>query len=140
MHPPPISSNQLHPPPPSSFQPPLSSLQHPPQYSNQIIARNWVIFPNLGRKIQSCPLWMKIGSHGILEVLIPNPDLHFWNSNLKIHFPDPKSQGCSFCLKVGTHGALRKLVLIPTLVFWISHQKLIFGEIWAKKVTVVGFF
>ena len=54
---------QLHQPPPSSFQPPPSSLQHPQQYSNkkkfssvnQNIARNLVTFPNLGRKIQSCP-------------------------------------------------------------------------------------
>ena len=48
------TSTQLHLPPPSSFQPPPSSLQHPQQYSNQNIARNWAIFPNLGRKIQIC--------------------------------------------------------------------------------------
>ena len=48
------SSTQLHPPPPSSFQSPPSSLQHPQQYLNQIIARNWAIFPNLGQKIKSC--------------------------------------------------------------------------------------
>ena len=57
-------STQLHPPPPSS-------LQHPHQYSNQNIARNWAIFSKLDRKIQSCPFWLKIGIHGILEVLIP---------------------------------------------------------------------
>ena len=28
------TSTQTHPPTPSSFQPPLSSLQHPQQYSN----------------------------------------------------------------------------------------------------------
>ena len=70
-------SNQLHPAPPSSFQPPLISLQHPQQYSNQNIARNWPISPNLGRKIQSCPFWLKIGTRGILDVLIPNPELDF---------------------------------------------------------------
>ena len=42
------TSTQLHPPPPSS-------LQHPQQYLNQNIARNWAISPNLGRKIKSCP-------------------------------------------------------------------------------------
>ena len=29
---------------------------------------------------------MEIGTHGILEVQIPNLDLDFWNSNPKIHF------------------------------------------------------
>ena len=71
------SSTQLHPPPPNSFQPPLSSLQHLQQYLNQNIARNWTISPNLGKKIKSCPFWLKIGTHVILEVLIPNQDLHF---------------------------------------------------------------
>ena len=86
LHPPPSTSTQLHPPPPSSFQPPPSSLQHPQQYSNQNITRNWTISPNLGRKIQICPFWLKIGPQGMLEVLILNPDLDFWNSNPKIHF------------------------------------------------------
>ena len=73
------TSNRLHPSPPSS-------LQHPQQYLNQNIARNWAISPNLGRKTKCCPFWLKIGTHGILEVLIQNPDLDFWNSNPKIHF------------------------------------------------------
>ena len=45
------NSTQLHLHPPSSFQSPPSSLQHPQQYSNQNIARNWAISSNLGRKI-----------------------------------------------------------------------------------------
>ena len=49
-------------------------------YKNQIIARNWAISPNLGRKTQSCPFCLKTGTHGILEVLIQNPELEFWNS------------------------------------------------------------
>ena len=68
------TSTQPHPPPPSLFQSPPSSLQHPKQYSNQNITRNWAISPNLGRKIQSCPFWLKIDSQGMLEVLILNPD------------------------------------------------------------------
>ena len=80
------TSTQLHPPLPSSFQRPPSSLQHPQQYLNQNIARNWAISPNFGRKIKSCPFWLKIDTHGILEVLIPNPDLDFWNSDPKIYF------------------------------------------------------
>ena len=90
------TSTQFHPPPPTSIQlistfnqlhtPPPSSLEHSQQYSNQNIARNWAISPDLGRKIQSCPFWLKSGSHGILEVLIPNPHLDFWNPDSKIHF------------------------------------------------------
>ena len=86
LHPAPFTSTHLHPPPPSSFQPPPSSLQHLQQYLNQNIARNWAISPNLGRKIKSCPFWLKISTHGILEVLIPNPDLDFWNSDPENHF------------------------------------------------------
>ena len=70
---------QLHPPP-------SSSLQHPQQYLNQNVVLNWAISPNLGRKIKNCPFRLQIGTHGILEVLILNPDLDFWNSDSKIHF------------------------------------------------------
>ena len=135
-------STQLHPPALSSFQSPASSLQHSQQYLNQNIARNWAISPNLGQKIKSCPFWLKIGTHGILEVLIPNPELDFWNSNPKIHFwanLGPKIQSCPFCLKIGTHGISRMLILIPTLLFWISNPNFLFGQIWTKKVKVVRF-
>ena len=71
------TSNQLHPPPPNSFQPPLSSLQHSQQYLNQNIARNWAISPNLGQKSKWSPFSLTIGTHDILEVFIPNPDLDF---------------------------------------------------------------
>ena len=101
------SSTQFHPSPPSSFQSPPSFLLHPPQYSNKNITCNWAISPNLGRKIQICPFWLKIRTHGILEVLISNPDLDFWNSDPKIHFwanLEPKSWSCLFCLEIGTHG------------------------------------
>ena len=114
------TSTQFHPPPPSSVQQPPSSLQHSQQFLNQNIARNWAISPNLGQKIKSCPFWLKIGTHGILEVLIPNPDLDFWNFDPKIHFwanLGPKIQSCPFCLKIGTHVISRMLILIPTLVF-----------------------
>ena len=142
MHPPPPST-QLHPPPPWSFQPPTSCIHlhraHfslPQQYLNQNIARNWAISPNLGRKIKSCPFWLKIGTHGILEVLILNPDLDFWKSNPKIHFwanMGPKSQRCPFSLKIGTHGISRMLILIPTLVFWFSNFKFLLGKFGSKK-------
>ena len=137
-----LTSTQLHPPPSSSFQSPPSSLQQPQQYLDPNIARNWAIFPNLDWKIKSYPFWLKIGTHGILEVLIPNPDLDFWNSDPKIHFwanLGPKSQRCPFCLKIGTHGISSILILIPTLVFWISNPNFLFRQIWAKKVEVVRF-
>ena len=116
MHPRPPSSIHVHPAPPSSFQPPPSSLEYLRQYLNQNVARNWAISPNLGQKIKSCPFWLKIGTHGILEVLIPNPDLDFWNSDPKIHFwanLGPKIQSCSLCLKIGAQSVLR--MLIPDL-------------------------
>ena len=136
------SSTQLHPPRSSSFQPPPSSLQHPQQYSNQNIAPNWAIFQNLGRKIQSCPFWLKIRCHGILEVLIPNPNLDFWNSDPKSRFwvnLGQKSQSCPFCLKTGTHDISRMLILNPTLSFWNSDPKTHVWKIWAQKVKVVCF-
>ena len=149
LHPAPSTSTQListsthlHPPSPSSFQSPPSSLQHPQQYLNQNIAHNWAISPNLGQKIKSCPFWLKIGTHGILEVLIPNPDLDFWNSDPKIHFwanLGSKSKSCQFCLKNGTHGISRMLILITTLVFWIFNSKYLFGKPGSKKVKFVCF-
>ena len=129
LHLPPPSFTQFRPPPLSSFQPPPSSLQHPQQYLNQNIARNWAISPNLGQKVQSCPFWLKIGSDGIMDVLIPNPDLDFWNSNPKIYFwanLGPKSQNCPLCLKIITHGISRMLILIRTLIFWNSEPKIHF--------------
>ena len=120
LHPAPSTSTrlistftQLHLPTPSSFQPPPSSLQHPGQYFNQNIVRNWAISPNLCRKIKCFPFWLKIGTHDILQVLIPNPDLYFWNSDAKIQIWAQKvkvvrfvwklvhmaSQGCWFLLQ-----------------------------------------
>ena len=137
MHPAPSTSTQListsiqlHPAPTSSYQPPPSSLQHPQQYLNQNIGRNWGISPNLGKIIKSCPFWLKFCTHGILEVLIPNPHLDFWNSNPKIHFwanLGSKRRSCLFCLKIGTHGISRMLILISTFASWTSNQKPIFG-------------
>ena len=127
MHTAPPSSIQLHPAPSPSFQPPSSSLQHPKQYSNQNIACNWAISPNLSRKIQSSPFSLKIRSHGILEVLIPNPDLNIWNSDPKIHFwanLGPKRQSCQFCLKISTHCISSMLILVLTLIFLNSDPKI----------------
>ena len=114
------TSNQLHPPPPSSFQSPPSSLQHPQQYLNQNIARNWAISLNLDRKIKTRPFWLKISTHGILEVSIPSPDLDYWNSDPKSYFwanLGPKIQSCPFCLKIGSDSFLRMLIANPDFNF-----------------------
>ena len=132
LYPPPPSSTQLHPPPPSSFQPPHSSLEHPQQYLNQNIARNWTISSNLRWKIKSSSFWLKIGRHAILEVLIPNPELDFWNSDPKIHFGAnlcPKIQSCPFCLKIGAHSISRMLIPNSDLDFSYFDPKMYF---WAN--------
>ena len=118
MHPAPPSSTQpiststqLHPPPPSSFQPPSSSLKQ------------------LGN-------FLRFSTHGILEVVILNPDLHFWNSDPKIHFwanLDQKSHICPFCLKIGTQSILRMLILILTLVFSIPNPNLPWANLGQKS-------
>ena len=127
-----LTSTQLHPLPPSSFQSPPSSPQHPQQYLNQNIARNWGISPNLERKIEICPFWLKIGTYGKLEVMIPNADLYLWHSDLKIYFLaklDPKSQSCPFCLKIGAHSISGMLVPNRNADFWNFNHNIHF---WAN--------
>ena len=100
----------------------------------------WIWNPNfLFRQIWAEKVKVEIDTHGIWEVQIPNPDLDFWNSDLKIHYWANlgwKSQSCPYFLKTGTHGILMMLILIPTLFFWISDPKYFLGKIWTKKVNV----
>ena len=103
MHPAPSTSNQLI---WSSTQ--LSAASSTLLEQN-FITHNSSVFQNVGRKIQSCPFWQKIGTDGILVVLI------------------------LFYLKIGTHSIWRILILIPTSIFWIGNPKSIFRQIWAKK-------
>ena len=136
----------MHPPPPSSIHPyPAHCSLHPALCNNlnniwtKILSRNWAISPNLGWKITSYQFCLKIDAHSISSMLIPNPDLDFWNSDTKIRFwanLGPKTQSCPFCLKTGIS---RMLVLILTLVFWISNPNFLFFHIWSKKVKVVSF-
>ena len=134
---------------------PCTRLLHPAHFNLQLALCNTLnvirtktlhvigqFLPKLGWKIQRCPFWLKIGTHGLLVVLILNLHLDFWNSDPKIHFRanlGSKSQSCLFCLKIGTHYISRMLILIPALVFWISNPKSIFGQIWPKKVKNVRF-
>ena len=127
MQPPPPSSIHLHPAhfnlypaPPSSFQLLVSSLQHPHQYLNQNIARNWAISSNLRCSFQ------------------PNLGSNFWNSNPKIHFwanLGPKIQNCLFCLKIGAHSISRMHILsesrLRILKFWPQNPYL--GKFWSTE-------
>ena len=77
---------------------------------------------------------MNIGTHCILEVLIPNPDLEFSNSDPKIHFwanLGPKIQSCPFCLKIGTHSISRMLIPNPDFLKF-SPQNPFFGKFGPK--------
>ena len=88
-----------------------------------------VNFANLGREIKSCPLWLKIGTHGILKVLIPNPGLGFWNLDPKIYFWanfGSKFQSCPFSLKTGVHSISRMLIPNPGLEFCYFDPKIHF--------------
>ena len=63
---------------------------------------------------------MNIGTQCILEVLIPNPDLEFSNSDPKIHFwanLGPKIQSSLFCLEIGAPSTSRILIPNPDLDF-----------------------
>ena len=152
MHPPPPSSIHLppahfniHPSPPTSSQLISASAQlsaTPSPIFEPVVARNWAISPNLGWKIKSCPFWLKIGTHGILEVFIPNPDLDFWNSDPKINFwanLSPKIQSCPFCLKIGAFSIWRMLILNPDLDFRNSDPKIHFWANLGPKFKVVRF-
>ena len=140
------TSTQLHPSPPSLFQPPPSSIHlHPVHFSlhpalcntlkniwTKIIHVIGQFPPNLDQKIKSCPFWLKIGTHGILKMFIPNPDRDFWNSDPKIQFwaiLGLKIHSCKFCLKIGAHGISRMLISNPDLVFWNFDPKIHF---WAN--------
>ena len=130
MHPPPASSIHLH---PAYINLHLAHFSLHPAFCNTL-NNIWtkilhVISPNLGRKIKSCPFWLKIDSLGILKVLILNPDLDFWNSDSKIHFwanLGPKIQSCLFCLKIGAHSISRMLIPNPDLDFRNFDRKIHF--------------
>ena len=114
---------------------------HPALCNTLNFIRTKILLTILDWKIQSCLFWLKICLLDILRVLIPNPDLDFWNSDPKIYFWEnlcQKGQSCSFCL-IGIHSISRILIIISTLVFWISNPKAIFGQILAEKVRAFYF-
>ena len=147
MHPPPPSSIHLHLAPHSTIH------LHPAHFNLHPALCNtlnniWIKIlhvngpPNFGRKIKSWPLWLKIGTHGILKVLIPNPDLDFWNPDPKVHFwayLGPKLRSCPFFVKLVHKASQGCWFQIQTKIFEISTPKPIFGQIWAQKFEVVRF-
>ena len=94
---------------------------------------------NLGWKSQSYPFFLKIGTHGILTMLILIATLVFSISNPKSIFGQiwPKKSKL-FVLPEDWYTS-RLLILVATLVFWISKPKSIFGQIWTGKLKVVQF-
>ena len=80
----------------------------------------------LDMTFKTYPFWLKVGTHGMLEVLIPNPDLDFWNCDPKIHFwanLGPKIQSCSLCLKIGAPSISGMQIPNPDLDFWNFEPK-----------------
>ena len=77
LDPPPPSPIHLH-SAPFNFYPALCNNLN--AIKTKIIARNWAFSPNVDRKIQNCQFWLKISTHGILEVLIQNPDFEISTS------------------------------------------------------------
>ena len=92
---------------------------------------------NLGWKSQSCPFFLKIGTHGILTMLILIPTLVFWISYPKSIF------GQIWAKKVKIVCFAWKVVHMVSRACWFlfQHSKLksIFGQIWTKKLQVVQF-
>ena len=151
LHPPPPTSTQLHPPPPSSYQrPPSSTHLHSAHFSlnpalwntlNNIWTKMLHItgqFPqNIGRKTKRCPFWLKIGTHHILEVLIPNPHIDFWNSDDKNSFWDKlgaRNTKFRFSPKIGAPSISRILILNPD---WIQNLFLVKFEPENSKLPVI---
>ena len=65
-------------------------------------------------------------------MLVPNPDIHFWNYNTKINFRanlGQKIKNSLFCLKIGAHNISRMLVPNIDLDFWNSDPKI---QLWAN--------
>ena len=88
LHPAATTSTQLHPASPSSIHPHPAHFNLHPASCNTLNVIRTKISHVIGQcpRFQSCPLWLKVGKHGILEMLIPNPYINFWSSDLKINF------------------------------------------------------
>ena len=86
-------------------------------------------------KNQSYPFFLKIGTHGILKMLILIPTLVFWISDPQSIFGQiwAKKSKLSSLAKIGKQNDSKMLILIPTLFFPVSNPKSFFGHIWADN-------
>ena len=127
-----LTSTEPNLPPPCSFQPPPSSLQHRQRCWNQHIARNWATSPNLDRKSQSCAFWLKIGRHGILEGPVTNPDLDFVKYKPQNSFFGkfgPKKSKFFALLENFHTDYLKNTNSYSDIIFWIFNTKTVFEQI-----------
>ena len=76
-------------------------------------------------------------------MVIPNPDIDFWNFNPKIHFCvnlSPKIQSRPFCLKTDSHSISRMLIPNPDLNFWNFDPKINFWANLDPKIQSCPFY
>ena len=120
------TSIQLHPPPPSSFQTPPRSLQHPQRYTRYLgrvdskfrlrflkfLPQN-PFLDKLVPKMSKLFVLPKNWYTWYLEDADSYSNISFLNFQPRVHFManlNQKSQSYPFCLKIGTRGILRILV------------------------------
>ena len=112
-------------------------------YIFEILTPKIYFWANLSPKIQGCLFCLKIGTHSISRMLIPNPDLDFWKFHPKINFWEnlrPKNQSCPFCLKIGAHNVW-KIFYSPKseLDFWNFDTKTHFWASLGPKIQICRF-
>ena len=140
-HPPhltPFTSTQLHPPTTSLFQSPPGCLQHPQRYKNQNVARIWVVFQKLGRKINSKLFVLRENWH-IWYLGGVDPENGFRYSNFEPQHPF-LGKDDRFAWRLVHLVSWRSLLHIWTFIFKISTPKSIFEQIWAEKRFPVYFY
>ena len=133
----------MHPAPSSSTHPHLAHFNLHPALCNALNIIRTKIFHVIGQfpqiQVKSCPFSLKIGAHGILEVLILDPDIEvstsksvfgqIWVENWKL-----------FILTENWHTCyLEDADSFSDISFWVSNSKSILGQISAKKVKLVRF-
>ena len=99
-----IGANYVHPAPSTSTQ----SSATPSTLLEPKYCMSLVNFPKLRLKISKFSALTKKWYKWYLGVLIPDPDLDFWNSDSKIRFwanLGQKSKSCLCCLKIGKYGS-----------------------------------
>ena len=92
--------------------------------------------------VQTSPFCLNIVPHTISRMLIPNPDLDFWNFNTKINFCAnlaTKIESCSCCLKNRAPSISRLPIPNPKCGFWNSDSQKNFWAILTSKMEIWPF-